>query len=220
MIRHTIAGINRMEYPLDPAAKKAYEIGYALFRVAAIVPSRPFADLLEKEGLELLAAGVGNAPAEIQKIVRSLYYIVSFGKDTGYMNPANADLLIREMDLLDAIMQRMVKKEIAPADLDDIFSPSPSSTLLPASFKKSAASQPKMVSTAVGAAAVPPLGDRQSLILEKIRQSGNCHARDLQAILPDLSERTLRYDLQRLVEQGKIERGGGGGPASWYRISV
>lgn len=36
--------------------------------------------------------------------------------------------------------------------------------------------------------------------------------------LGSVSERTLRYDLQRLVEQGKIVRVGSGGPGTYYRL--
>lgn len=59
---------------------------------------------------------------------------------------------------------------------------------------------------------------RQSAILEKMRQSGNCRLRDLQEILSGASERTIRYDLQDLVSRGFVERVGSGGPATYYRI--
>ncbi|MDO8584978.1 MAG: hypothetical protein Q7R85_02545 [bacterium] len=78
--------------------------------------------------------------------------------------------------------------------------------------------QPGMVS--VGSAI------RQSAILEKIKlssggSSGNgiikgCRMKDLIAEFPDVSERTLRYDLQRLLQHGAIDRLGNGGPASYY----
>ena len=59
---------------------------------------------------------------------------------------------------------------------------------------------------------------RQSAIINRIK-SGNgngCRLKDLLAEFPDVSERTLRYDLQRLCEQGIIERMGNGGPSSYY----
>ncbi len=59
---------------------------------------------------------------------------------------------------------------------------------------------------------------RQSAILERIRQVGNCRMKDIQEILPDTSERTIRYDLQTMVEQDLIDRVGVGGPAVYYRI--
>ncbi len=63
-----------------------------------------------------------------------------------------------------------------------------------------------------------PQSIRQSAILEKIRQSGNCRLKDIQDILPDCSERTIRYDLQTLVEEGSVERVGSGGPSIFYRM--
>lgn len=61
---------------------------------------------------------------------------------------------------------------------------------------------------------------RQSAIIGIIK-SGNqagCRLKDLINAFPDVSERTLRYDLQRLCEQGVVERMGNGGPASYYAI--
>ncbi len=61
-------------------------------------------------------------------------------------------------------------------------------------------------------------GMRQIAILDRIRQSGNCRLRDIQEILPDCSERTIRYDLEDLIERNIIERTGNGGPSVSYRI--
>ncbi len=59
---------------------------------------------------------------------------------------------------------------------------------------------------------------RQSAIISKIKESNGRRLKDLVAEFPDVSERTLRYDLQRLCGQGIIERVGNGGPASYYRL--
>ena len=65
---------------------------------------------------------------------------------------------------------------------------------------------------------------RASAIYAKV-QRGNTSIKDLLAEfgsasspLGGVSERTLRYDLQRLVEQGKVERVGNGGPGTYYRL--
>ncbi|TSC83082.1 MAG: hypothetical protein G01um101419_282 [Parcubacteria group bacterium Gr01-1014_19] len=59
---------------------------------------------------------------------------------------------------------------------------------------------------------------RQSAILEKIRQSGNgqIQLKDIIAAFPETSERTMRYDLQKLCSQGLVDRVGNGGPGSYY----
>ncbi|MDP3999648.1 MAG: DeoR family transcriptional regulator [bacterium] len=61
---------------------------------------------------------------------------------------------------------------------------------------------------------------RQSAIMDRIK-SGNgigCRLKDLITEFPHVSERTLRYDLQRLAEQGVVERIGNGGPATYYQL--
>jgi len=58
---------------------------------------------------------------------------------------------------------------------------------------------------------------RQAAILERIRQNGDCRLADIQAILSDVSERTLRYDIESLVQQNLIERLGTGGRSVYYR---
>src|SRR3990167_3943545 len=58
---------------------------------------------------------------------------------------------------------------------------------------------------------------RAAAIYTKV-QLGNVAIKDLLAEFSGVSERTLRYDLQRLVEQGKIERVGSGGPGPYYSL--
>ena len=63
---------------------------------------------------------------------------------------------------------------------------------------------------------------RQSAIIDKIRQSEGMQIqiKDIIAAFPNYSERTLRYDVQRLCSQGVIERIGSGGPGTRYKIRV
>ncbi|PIR04967.1 MAG: hypothetical protein COV57_01620 [Candidatus Liptonbacteria bacterium CG11_big_fil_rev_8_21_14_0_20_35_14] len=58
---------------------------------------------------------------------------------------------------------------------------------------------------------------RRDLVLEKVKKEGICFIRDLMASFPDYSERTLRYDLESLIEEGKIEKIGNSGPGTFYR---
>lgn len=206
-----------MNSPLSPAAKKAYEVGYALFRVAAIVPQKALAEALRQEGLHLLWNSIRDSKTEAASGVQALYYLVSFGRDTGSIHPENAELLIRQLEGLSFLLAASFQDSQAvrgPADLSGIFAgASPAAPIADLFSKPSPVKSKARPEIALG----PAQKERQAMILDKIRQSGNCRTSELQAVLPDLSERTLRYDLQRLVEQGKIERGGAG-PASWYRL--
>lgn len=61
---------------------------------------------------------------------------------------------------------------------------------------------------------------RQASIVDKIKSANGAGKRlkDVLAEFQDVSERTIRYDLQKLCERGVIERVGNGGPATFYRI--
>lgn len=60
--------------------------------------------------------------------------------------------------------------------------------------------------------------NRQDLIAEKIGLLGKAAMKDIIASFPSVSERTLRYDLQKLTDRQILERVGSGGPASYYTI--
>ena len=57
---------------------------------------------------------------------------------------------------------------------------------------------------------------RQGLITDKIRQLGRANLKELLARFPGVSERTLRYDLQKLCDQGRVEKMGNSGPGTSY----
>lgn len=62
---------------------------------------------------------------------------------------------------------------------------------------------------------------RQNSILARIRQSNGAklQLKDIIAAFPDISDRTLRYDLVRLCQIGKLHREGSGGPSNFYVVS-
>ncbi len=57
---------------------------------------------------------------------------------------------------------------------------------------------------------------RQNLIADRVRQVGRVSVKDMVSQFPGVSERTLRYDLQKLCDQGVIERVGNSGPGTSY----
>ena len=59
--------------------------------------------------------------------------------------------------------------------------------------------------------------ERREKILDKVRQGGICFLKDLAEMFPDYSERTLRYDLEKLIADNKVEKIGSSGPGTFYR---
>jgi hypothetical protein len=66
--------------------------------------------------------------------------------------------------------------------------------------------------------AVVGFKERNGIIMQILEKRSLCHLKDMMGALPGVSERTIRYDIQRLVDKGTIERVGTGGPNSFFRM--
>ncbi|MGC9598819.1 MAG: DeoR family transcriptional regulator [Minisyncoccia bacterium] len=194
------------------ALKKAYEISYAIFRVCSRSTSAALKESLERQALSLLDAAVVGNYGLMATISGVIEHLVRFGSDVGLIHKANGETLAFQVGVLNAAIAGSEKPaEISEVPLGDIFDEQ--DVLFPAKRQHSEEAENAHNSANNAKAAM-----RQSAILEKIRQSGNCRIKDIQELLSGCSERTIRYDLQSLLEQNRIERVGGGGPAMLYRI--
>jgi hypothetical protein len=205
---------------------KAYETAYALFRLAAPMHEKDFAESLRAAGTALLSAA--------ERSLRAMECLVKFGGDVGIIGIANTEVMMREIYALDAaVAERKTSVKTDEVNVAEIFSKPQIAEPEPATR---VAGEPTMESrpSANPAPFVEPLriavepairqstndsAIRQRTILERIRQSGNCRLKEIQDILPNCSERTIRYDLQTLLEQGLIERIGNAGPSVFYRAN-
>lgn len=221
---------------------KAYEVSYALFRLASQMQEKDFAEQLRMSGAALLSATAGEDYAAAGQSLHVMECLVKFAGDVNLIGTANSDVLLREIYALDAAIAESRKTpktdqlnvaeifsnpEVAEPQLqpESIRQPATASTpeKHPAphplyereekSHEASATAEqaPQNISTILKSAI------RQTAILDKVRQSGNCRLKDIQEVLPDASERTIRYDLQTLLEQDLIERVGIAGPSVYYR---
>ena len=149
---------------------------------------------------------------------------------------------MRVADLLEAIRKGMGedKKEVSEDKTNDIASrkittdgqasesgKSPASEInSPASIANSPALlRPDRPGLQTGAAidksrfeAAIGFKERNDIIMQILTKRSLCHMKDLMGVLPNVSERTVRYDVQRLVDKGVIERVGTGGPNSFFRM--
>ncbi len=58
----------------------------------------------------------------------------------------------------------------------------------------------------------------QGLIYKKVKELGSISTREISAFFPEISERTVRFYLQKLVESGFVEKIGSTGPGSYYKL--
>jgi len=218
---------------------KAYEVAYALFRLAAQMPEKDFAEPLRASGTAMLAAAAAEDYAVAERSLRVVECLVKFGGDVGMIGTPNVDVLTREIFALDAAIAE--RKSVAKTDevnVAEIFSKpeavrSAESAMEPAPMRmedfraqtESPREPHEHKPQPLAQRDLPPRQSsndsaiRQSAILARIRQSGNCRLKDIQDVLPNISERTIRYDLQTLVEQNLVERIGNAGPLVFYRAS-
>ncbi len=209
--------------------KKAYEISYAVFRVGARISNVALKEHLERQALALLDAAAVENYAWVSTVSRAIEYLVKFGSDVGLLHETNAETVLGELQAMNAGIAGSEKaatpEEVA---LDDIFAHGEAlfpESVIPAGGRRDLAAS-FVANPATGNESGNPAndhtvvksGNRQAAIIDRIRQSGNCRIKDIQELLPDCSERTIRYDLQSLMEQNMVERVGIGGPSVFYRL--
>lgn len=220
---------------------KAYEVAYALFRLAGQMQEKDFAESLRASGTALLSAAAAEDYAPAERSLRVMECLVKFGGDVGMIGNPNVDVMMREIYALDAaIAERKSSIKTDEVNVAEIFSkpeiaahsqdvsrerePEPKPATESGMQTISAMDEPYLPNIQKPEPAIRQSANdsalRQNIILERIRQSGNCRLKDIQDVLPNTSERTIRYDLQTLLEQNLIERIGNAGPSVFYRANV
>lgn len=192
--------------PLLPKSvyDKAHDISFAVFRVATVVKNFKLKVALEDAAIDLIRDIDGQAVDKLGTLVR-------LAASINEIKPVNAEVLGRELNSLNSAIQSAITESVIgndeEIDLEETFveSDAGNSGSTAVAGEKSDKISPHIV-------------NRQSAILEFIRQLPNgCRMRDLTARFPEVSERTLRNDLQNLTAEGLIERAGSQGPFSSFR---
>lgn len=198
--------------------QKSQEISYALIRVAAYIRRQDLRQRIEKLAFQLVEEiGLDNLEAAI-KTSNAIEGLITIGKSIYEIEPTNAKVIIGELNSLTAFTRQSLGIEGVP-QIESVFSKPPAIVeKIEEEVRISANGQENGNGNGNGINAAI----RQSAILEKIRQSGNrqIQLKDIIAEFPEVSERTMRYDLQKLCNQGIIERIGNGGPGSYYALKA
>ena len=265
-----------------PIIKKAYEISYALCRIAAKIPEKSLADALARQGIGILGSVSGKEYEKMEQVIAATEYFVKLGMGLGFVNFSNSEVLFDEITLLKEMLIKQTNNSVAEsADLSGIFTnhketiddgviegvysservitsvnlndrdfPETQKIGISDSCNSCPFSRPTISDVAIsgnseisgnesvksvvmetalasqedesnnGIVTLIKSGDRQMIILEKIREAGDCRIKDLEDLFHDCSERTIRNDLQSLAEQNLIEKVGTGGPGVFYRSKI
>jgi hypothetical protein len=196
--------------------KKSREITYVLLRVSVYIRRSELRQRIERYAFQLLEEASLNNFEKMLETTRVLKAFIRFGKQIYEIEPLNAAILINELSTLNTAIRQFAGLDKLP-DLESLFS-KPSiinknkENNSEISSKDRSNNEPEEMNIANSII-------RQSAILEKIKSSEDvCQLKDLIILLPGVSERTLRYDLQKLVSQGLVNKIGSSGPGTSYTI--
>ncbi|MEK7555430.1 MAG: DeoR family transcriptional regulator [Patescibacteria group bacterium] len=196
--------------------QRSFEIAWAVFRVAALVRHPKLKIELENTAIDFLSQ-LNDLRCRSIEILEGL---VKLAEAINEINPINAKVLYREMENLQITIQTANgKRQTATqgVEIESIFS-KPPMIIDNESKRQTANGNPngkRQEQTESGKLYL----ERKPLILKAIQESSkNLQFKDLIEILPDICERTVRNDIQRLCDEGIVERIGGGGPHSYYKF--
>ncbi len=196
--------------------EKSLELAYALIRVAALVRRAELKVRLERLAFEFLENISMKRPEEVMNITSAIESLLNMGQSLYEIDPENVKVITGELNAVNSAM----RQSAGLGDLPDFSKfaelPDDSAKVLPNSAIAESDSQGSDSNGKNGNGFSATL--RQSAILDKVRSIGNgqIQLKDILAAFPEVSERTMRYDLQKLCSQGLLERIGNGGPASFY----
>lgn len=185
--------------------RKSQELAFALIRVAAYIRKTELRNRIDSLSFKFIqSVGLESFELALQEL-NALKNLVELGKHLLQIEPINAKVVIKEIEALNAEIRQI-------AGILDLPELSEATTAQP---KAHVEIENLKIDSEVAKI-------RQTRIIEKIRQSvnGKVQLRDLIAEFPGISERTLRYDLKKLFDDGKVTRQGTGGPSNFYTLNT
>ncbi len=210
--------------------KKSQEISYVVFRIGFTMRRTEFRARIERLALDLVESVTLCDFERSVVLIDALECLVQIGASLYEVETVNAHSLLHELSLLQsairqryAIYQPFVRQESATVKKTVADDAAIGNGFADESAIESANEEDRTDEGMISIASTI----RQSAILDKVRSMtsknestflSGCRMKDLLLAFPQVSERTLRYDLQHLLERGTIERLGSGGSNSFYVI--
>lgn len=209
--------------------KKAQEVGFVLLKIAGYIRHKELAARIESISYQLIESLYSDDLNTAMAKVEAAIGLSSLASNIGEMNPNNTTIVLRELEnLKNAIRQYQESRDVREMpSFEGLFS----KLTIAAPVKQSRPSVPSqkpatIVKQQVRAqvAGNPAIENgnaaivRQDEILAKIKTANGSRLqlKDIIAAFPNISERTLRYDLVKLCQIGKLKREGSGGPSNLY----
>ena len=204
------------------------ELAHALFRIAGSVKQGDLKAKIESYSIGFLESATVADYESTDKAIKVLEKLVVLGEMVGEIPYNYSKVIYRQFENIKSAIKKMKDVNIADLGLEMILDSGRRGLANNESGKSGISSTSRQaditrqfdMNSGANEPANTNLIERQNMIAGKIRESGNLAMRDLIALFSQVSERTLRYDLQKLCERGVIQRIGNGGPGSYYRTAM
>lgn len=202
--------------------QKAQEICFALLRVAAHIRRSELRRTFERLSYALLENVSYENPEATILTIFALRNFVTLAKNAYEIELVNAKILDRELEQLSNEFKSIAGiPELV--DLESSFTKKvktqvvPSEVVIPeAEIRNELIVNPESGNPEDGDSAI-----RKEKILKMILTAPQkkLALKDITSAFPEVSERTIRYDLKKLFIEGKIIRQGSGGPSNYYTVN-
>jgi DNA-binding HxlR family transcriptional regulator len=210
--------------------QKSLEVAYLAIRVSSYIRIIEIAKRIEAISYRLIESIGTSAFEDSIMATNGLKGMIEIGKHLLQIEPVNYKLIIAKINELDTEIRQFAGLSELP-DYERPLKISIDNTAKEYSgdSAKIKVTIPKIdIKTSENGTAPINKFDsevakiRQEKIVNIIRQSdnGKVQLRDFVAEFPGISERTIRYDLKKLSDEGKIARQGTGGPSNFYALST
>ena len=220
---------------------RSFEIAWAVFRCANIIKQPKLKIELENASVDIITnLGVVDNLEKLEQLIRLAEVVEEIGKINAFILFREIDNLKEAVRQWNSAIRQEKEKSSAidrifakvPAPLFDINNPSinsgqvssakltTSSSAIVRQDERSSAilrqAQDKSEKSSAILRQPQDDEDRQKRLFKKVQELGKTTTKELLASFPDISERTVRFYLLRLCDQGLVSRIGSTGPGSYY----
>ena len=226
---------------MSPISQKSHDISYATFRVATLVRNKKLRAELEIAAIDLVSKYEEAFDKEsllyIPNVVDKLERLIMFAESIGEIKAINASVLKRELNNLQTAIDFHANTfKGNPNGNQDLYISSMFSangnTMEENKFHQQAKrSNNPNASGSFNISNVSNISNdsnvsknsneisvRQMAILRLIKETEFCRLRNITEAMPNISERTVRNEIQSLIDKNLVRRMGGGGPHSYFEV--
>lgn len=215
----------------SPYTKKAFELSYALLRLAEFTRDQELCSRLSIFAHQLLEVFSNQEYQRAENLIEKIGWFIHLWTELSLIPKHLGESLLQELGEIKKLafeahsrVEPSNFKDLLPDSNEPLFSTPSVSKDFPAKQKKEHISSLPDKKSVSRSSYHYDSSKRQEAIIDFFRSratSSNtlpvCRIKDVQDKFSDVSERTLRYDLQKLVEENLLERVGAG-PMSAYRL--